>query len=156
LASLERDRVPSPRPVVTKETQLIDRTEEMRLLREATDRAVRGEGGVVFLCGEAGIGKTRLTKELGAYARLLGMQVLYGRCPALFRMDGVPPYVLWIEVIKDYLHSCAPEQLYKVIGLYPGELFKLVPEIQQKLRGVISESLPISPKGRGGYLPRGE
>jgi tetratricopeptide (TPR) repeat protein len=117
----------------------------MRLLREAADKAVSGEGGVVFLYGEAGIGKTRLTRELGAYARLRGMQVLYGRCPALFKMDGVPPYVLWSEVIKDYLHSCTPEQLYKVIGLYPGELFKLVPEIKQKLK-VFSESSPISPE----------
>jgi len=117
----------------------------MRLLREAADRAVGGEGGVVFLYGEAGIGKTRLTRELGAYARLRGMQVLYGRCPALFRMDGVPPYVLWSEVIKDYLHFCTPDQLYKVIGLYPGELFKLVPEIKQKFL-VLSESLPISPE----------
>ena len=145
MASLERGRVPSPRPLATKETQLIDRAEEMRLLREAADRAVRGEGGVVFLYGEAGIGKTRLTRELGAYARLRGMQVLYGRCPALFRMDGVPPYILWSEVIKDYLHSCTSEQLYKVIGLYPGELFKLVPEIKQELK-VFSESSPISPE----------
>jgi len=138
--------VPSPRPSAVKEVQLIDRVEEMRLLRDAVDRAVRGEGGAVFLYGEAGIGKTRLTRELGAYARLRGMQVLYGRCPALFRMDGVPPYVLWSEVIKDYLQSCSPEQLYKVVGFYPGELFKLVPEIKQKLRGVVSESLPISPE----------
>jgi tetratricopeptide (TPR) repeat protein/tRNA A-37 threonylcarbamoyl transferase component Bud32 len=137
--------VPSPRPSAVKEVQLIDRVEEMRLLREAVDRAVRGEGGAVFLYGEAGIGKTRLTRELGAYARLRGMQVLYGRCPALFRMDGVPPYVLWSEVIKDYLQSCGPEQLYRVIGFYPSELSKLVPEIRQKL-GAIPESLPISPE----------
>jgi predicted ATPase/KaiC/GvpD/RAD55 family RecA-like ATPase len=145
LDSLERGRVPSPRPLATKETQLIDRAEEMKLLKEAADKAVAGEGGVVFLYGEAGIGKTRLTRELGAYARLRGMQVLYGRCPALFRMNGVPPYILWSEVIKDYLHSCTSEQLYKVIGLYPGELFKLVPEIKQELK-VFSESSPISPE----------
>jgi len=137
--------VPSPRPIVTKEVQLIDRVEEMSLLREAVDRAVRGEGGLVFLYGEAGIGKTRLTRELGAYARLRGMQVLYGRCPALFRMDGVPPYVLWNEVIRDYLQVCTPEQLYKVIGYYPGEVCKLVPEVKQKL-GTIPQSLPISPE----------
>jgi len=137
--------IPSPRPIVTKEVQLIDRVEEMSLLREAVDRAVRGEGGLAFLYGEAGIGKTRLTRELGAYARLRGMQVLYGRCPALFRMDGVPPYILWNEVIKDYLQVCTPEQLYKVIGYYPGEVCKLVPEIKQKL-GTIPQSLPISPE----------
>jgi tetratricopeptide (TPR) repeat protein len=117
----------------------------MKLLREVADKAISGEGGVVFLYGEAGIGKTRLTRELGAYARLRGMQVLSGRCPALFRMDGVPPYILWSEVIKDYLHYCTPEQLYKVIGLYPGELLKLVPEIRQKFR-ILPESLPINPE----------
>jgi serine/threonine protein kinase/tetratricopeptide (TPR) repeat protein len=137
--------VPSPRPFAAREIQLIDRVEEIRLLREAVDRAVRGEGGVVFLHGEAGIGKTRLARELGAYARLRGMQVLYGRCPALFRMDGVPPYVLWSEVIKDYLQVCTPEQLYKVIGYYPGEVSKLAPEIKQKL-GTVPQSLPISPE----------
>jgi serine/threonine protein kinase len=100
--------VPSPHPSAVKEVQLIDRVEEMALLREGVDKAVRGQGGVVFLHGEAGIGKTRLTKELGAYARLRGMQVLYGRCPALFRMDGVPPYILWNEAIKDYLQVCTP------------------------------------------------
>jgi len=135
--------VPSPRPSAIREVQLIDRVEELTLLKEAADRAVRGEGSVVFLYGEAGIGKTRLAWELGAYARLRGMQVLYGRCPALFRMDGVPPYVLWIEVIKDYLQACTSEQLYKLIGYYPGEVCKLVPEVRQKL-GTIQQSLPIS------------
>lgn len=137
--------VPSPRPTAVREVQLIDRIEEMGLLREAADKAVRSEGGLVFLYGEAGIGKTRLTRELGAYARLRGMKVLYGRCPALFRMDGVPPYILWKEVIKDYLEVCTPEQLYRVIGFYPSEVSKLVPEIKQRL-GAIPQSLPLSPE----------
>jgi len=128
-----------------REIQLIDRVEEMQVLREAADRASNGEGGVVFLYGEAGIGKTRLAKELGAYARSQGMQVLYGRCPALFRMDGVPPYVLWEEVIKDYLEVCTPEQLFRVIGSYPIEVSKLVPQLKQKLR-TFPQSFPLSPE----------
>jgi tetratricopeptide (TPR) repeat protein/tRNA A-37 threonylcarbamoyl transferase component Bud32 len=137
--------VPSQRRSGLKEVQLVDRAEELSLLRETVDKAVRGEGSLVFLCGEAGIGKTRLTRELGAYARLRGMRVLYGRCPALFRMDGVPPYVLWNEVIKDYLDVCTPEQLYRVIGFYPGEVSKLVPELRQKL-GAVPQSFAISPE----------
>jgi tetratricopeptide (TPR) repeat protein/KaiC/GvpD/RAD55 family RecA-like ATPase len=137
--------VPSSRPPALREIQLIDRVDELGLLREAVDKAVHGEGGVVFLYGEAGIGKTRLARELGAYARLRGMQVLYGRCPALFRMDGVPPYVLWREAIRNYLEVCTPEQLYKVIGFYPSEVSKLVPEVRQKL-GAFPQSLPISPE----------
>jgi tetratricopeptide (TPR) repeat protein/KaiC/GvpD/RAD55 family RecA-like ATPase len=60
-------------------------------------------------------------------------------------MDGVPPYILWKEVIKEYLETCNPEQLYRVIGYYPAEVAKLVPELGQKLR-VIPQSLPISPE----------
>jgi len=145
LASLERDRVPSPRPIAAKEVPLVDRTEEMNALKEAVYRAVHGEGGLVFVHGEAGIGKTRLVRELGAYARSRGVQVLYGRCPALFRMDGVPPYILWKEVIKDYLETCTSEQLYRVIGSFPAEVAKLVPELSQKLR-TIPQSFPISPE----------
>jgi len=137
--------VPSSHPLAAREVQLIDRVEEMSLLREAADKAVRGEGGIIFLYGEAGIGKTRLARELAAYARLRGMRVLSGRCPALFRMDGVPPYVLWKEVIKDYLEACSPEQLYRVIGFYPVEVSKLVPELKEKLRNV-PESFPLSPE----------
>ena len=145
MSSLERDRVPSPRPIATREVPLVDRTEEMNVLKEAVYRTVHGEGGLVFIHGEAGIGKTRLVRELGAYARSQAVQVLYGRCPALFRMDGVPPYVLWSEVVKDYLETCSPEHLYKVIGSYPAEVAKLVPELGQRLR-TIPQSFPISPE----------
>jgi len=137
--------VPSPRAVAAKEIQLVDRADEMNLLRESVDRAVRGEGGLVFLYGEAGIGKTRLARELRAYAHLRGMRVLYGRCPALFKMDGVPPYILWSEVVRDYLENCSPEQLYHVVGFYPAEIAKVVPELRQKL-GAIPQSYPISPE----------
>jgi tetratricopeptide (TPR) repeat protein len=144
LTSLEHDRVPSPLPIASKEVPLVDRAEEMNVLKEAVYRAVHGEGGLIFVHGEAGIGKTRLIRELRAYAQSRGVQVLHGRCPALFRMNGVPPYVIWKEVIKDYLETCTPEQLYRAIGYYPAEVVKLVPELVQKLR-IIPQSFPISP-----------
>jgi predicted ATPase/KaiC/GvpD/RAD55 family RecA-like ATPase len=117
----------------------------MNVLKEAVYKAVHGEGGLVFVHGEAGIGKTRLLREVGAYAKSRGVQVLYGRCPALFRMDGVPPYIIWKEVIKDYLETCTLEHLDNVIGFYPAEVAKLVPELGQKLR-TIPQSFQISPE----------
>lgn len=134
---------PESRPSTVKEVRLVNRVEEMDLLRDAVDKAVRGEGHVIFLCGEAGIGKTKLAQEAGTYARLRGMQVLSGRSPALFRMDGAPPYMLWKEVINHYLERCTPEQLYRVIGFYPSEVSKLVPGLKHML-GTIPQSLPIS------------
>jgi tetratricopeptide (TPR) repeat protein/KaiC/GvpD/RAD55 family RecA-like ATPase len=145
LASLERSRVQSSRSIVSKAIPLVDRTEEMNALKEAVDRTVQDEGGLVLIHGEAGIGKTRLLREVGTYAQSCGMQVLHGRCPALFRMDGIPPYILWKEIIKDYLDTCTEEQLNRVVSYYPAEVAKLVPEIGQKLR-TIPQSFPIRPE----------
>jgi tetratricopeptide (TPR) repeat protein/tRNA A-37 threonylcarbamoyl transferase component Bud32 len=134
---------PVSAPSTVKEVRLINRGEEMDFLRDAVDKAVRGEGQVIFLCGEAGIGKTRLAQEAGTYARLRGMQVLSGRSPALFTTNSTPPYTLWKEVIDHYLEKCTPEQLYRVIGFYPSEVSKLIPELKHML-GTIPQSLPIS------------
>ncbi len=137
--------VPRSSPLALREIPLVGRVEDLRLLKKAADSARRGEGNVVVLQGEAGIGKTRLAAELEVYVRSQDMQVLRGRCPTLFRMDGVHPYGLWKEVIRDYLDVCTPEQLYRVIGFYPAEVTKLVPELAQKLR-VVPKSMPISPE----------
>ena len=141
----ESSSVPSARSAASKETPLIDRVQEMGLLKESVEAAVRGEGCAVFLHGEAGIGKTRLTRELRVYARSRGMQILYGRCPSLFTADSVSPYVLWKEVIRDYLQVCTPEQLRSMVGDYPSEICKIVPEIRNKL-GSFPESPGLSPE----------
>ncbi len=141
---LEPEVFPNPHPPTARESLLVDRVKEMDLLKEAADMAISDQGGLIFLYGEAGIGKTRLTKEVRAYARSRGMQILYGRCPALFRTDGVPPYSPWKEIIKEYLQISTPEQLQRTVGYYPGEIYKIVPEIRQKLV-TFSESPPLSP-----------
>ncbi|TLZ49544.1 MAG: hypothetical protein E6K18_07920, partial [Methanobacteriota archaeon] len=47
-------------------TGLVGRTAEVGKLRGALDSALAGQGRVVFVAGEAGIGKTRLLEELSA------------------------------------------------------------------------------------------
>jgi DNA-binding CsgD family transcriptional regulator len=58
---------------------LIGRDAESGRLRSALGAAQDGLGGVVFLTGEAGIGKSRLASELAAEARARGAAVLAGR-----------------------------------------------------------------------------
>jgi len=58
---------------------LIGRDAESGRLRSALGAAQSGLGGMVFLTGEAGIGKSRLASELAADARACGMAVLAGR-----------------------------------------------------------------------------
>ena len=58
---------------------VVGRDRELGVLRSALDAARRGEGSVVMLVGEAGIGKSRLARELVKEAEAAGMVVLRGR-----------------------------------------------------------------------------
>ena len=58
---------------------VVGRDGELDALRSALDAARHGEGSVVMLVGEAGIGKSRLARELVNEANATGMLVLRGR-----------------------------------------------------------------------------
>ena len=55
------------------------RAAQMATLMSAWDRATGGHGGLVFVAGPMGIGKTRLVAEVAAHAHAAGALVLYGR-----------------------------------------------------------------------------
>ncbi|PKB76018.1 MAG: hypothetical protein BZY85_06260 [SAR202 cluster bacterium MP-SAtl-SRR3965592-G1] len=57
-------------------------------LQAAMDCVVAGQGQLVMLSGEPGIGKTRTAQELASYAESLGSRVLWGWC---YERDGAPP-----------------------------------------------------------------
>jgi hypothetical protein len=59
---------------------LVGREEEAaQVLLDALDRAAEGHGGTYFLTGEAGVGKSRLAREVSQSARSSGLAVLTGR-----------------------------------------------------------------------------
>ena len=81
---------------------LIGRGAETDALRTALDAAAGGSGGVTFLVGEAGIGKSRLAAELAAEARARGAVVLAGRAvPA----SSASPYRPLTEALLQALRS---------------------------------------------------
>jgi DNA-binding CsgD family transcriptional regulator len=61
---------------------LVGRDEETRRLRAALTAAGAGRGSTMFLAGEAGIGKTRLVREIARTAGEQGLTVLSGRAVA--------------------------------------------------------------------------
>ena len=61
---------------------LVGRDEEARRLRAALAAAGTGRGSTVFLSGEAGIGKSRLVREIARAAGESGLPVLAGRAVA--------------------------------------------------------------------------
>ncbi|MFQ6013317.1 MAG: serine/threonine-protein kinase PknK [Thermoplasmata archaeon] len=121
-------RAPTPEP--RKALPLIGREAEVGALHAFVDGAARGEGGVVFLTGEAGIGKTRLGEETAAYAALRGTRVLRGRS---YPGQGAVPYAPWIEMLREFVREAPRQLLYKVSGAYAADLGKLVPELLEKV-----------------------
>jgi len=58
---------------------LVGRAAEMRILGAGMDAARRGCGGLFFVAGPPGIGKTRLLAEVGQRSAEAGLRVLRGR-----------------------------------------------------------------------------
>jgi predicted ATPase/class 3 adenylate cyclase len=116
---------------------LVDRVEELGRLKMALEKAVQGEGNLVFVAGEAGVGKTRIAEELSSAAKEKRLITLYGRCS---RREGKIPYAPWIEQIREFVRSSPAQLLFKVVGNYGAEVAKLVPEITASVGPVNSIS----------------
>src|SRR4029079_11582910 len=80
-------------PIVGREREL-SRLEQMRL------DAARGEGAVLLLSGDGGIGKTRLATELARTARDARWQVMVGRAYAL---ETAIPYAPFADACEPML-----------------------------------------------------
>ena len=76
---------------------LVGRDRERRLLFDGWDRSVRGEGQVIHICGEPGIGKSRLALVL--HGRLAGQahRWLAGSCTRYVRNTAFHPIVELVE-----------------------------------------------------------
>ena len=61
------------------------------------DQAIAGQGGLVFVGGEPGVGKTRIAEELLKQARRLGCLAQTGHC---YEMEGTPPFIPFVEIVE--------------------------------------------------------
>jgi hypothetical protein len=96
----EHTRIVSRLPVSPGVRDLfVGREAELGRLVRALDRAIGGEGRLVFLVGEPGIGKTRIARELAFRATALGVAVRWGRCQ---ETEGAPPYWPWVQVLRTH------------------------------------------------------
>jgi hypothetical protein len=80
-------------------TRFVGRDEEAAALEAALAKAAAGDGQVVGVVGEAGVGKSRLCAEFVQRCRARGIAVHEARCVAHGRMV---PYLPVLELLRGY------------------------------------------------------
>jgi class 3 adenylate cyclase len=105
---------------------LIGRAGQLESLEDALLASNRGEGQVVVLAGEAGMGKSRLAEELRAVAQRAGTVVMEGSCS---EAELALPYLPFLEAIGNYLSIADLDDLRERLGPFRRELAQLFPQV---------------------------
>jgi ABC-type oligopeptide transport system substrate-binding subunit/DNA-binding SARP family transcriptional activator len=87
--------------------RLVGRDQELRQARALWDRALSGNGQMLLVSGEAGIGKTRLVRELAAQIQILGSGVFVGACYA----EGGVPYAPFAQILRQAFETFSVNDL---------------------------------------------
>jgi tetratricopeptide (TPR) repeat protein len=109
---------------------LLGREGPATTLRDAIGRLLNGQGGLLLVAGEAGIGKSALVTTAVEEARQRGVRVLSGACWA---GDGTPGYWPWVQVARG-IERAAPEKWPEVRAAAGEDLARLLGDLTGKIR----------------------
>jgi class 3 adenylate cyclase len=110
-------------------TGYVGRVAERERLSELWAATRRGALNLALVCGEAGVGKTRLATQLALGVREEGATVLYGRCDE----DLGVPYQPWVQALG-YLVQQAPQRvLHAHVERFGGDLARLIPGLRERV-----------------------
>src|ERR1700733_3375942 len=105
----------------------IGRKDELAALAQLLDRARARDTGFALISGEAGVGKTRLVRELAGRAGDLGFLVLTGQCVEL-GAEGLPLAPL-VDALRTLVRTMRPDALADVLGPAAEGLARPLPEL---------------------------
>ncbi|MDZ7698079.1 MAG: adenylate/guanylate cyclase domain-containing protein [Deltaproteobacteria bacterium] len=123
---------------------MIGRDQEMGRLESQVQKAISGQGSVVNLIGEAGIGKSRLIAELKQRDVIQEVTLLEGRAISIGRNLSFHPIIdlikQWARISEDDTEVQALEKLEKAVRtIHPEEADEILPFIAtlmgMKLKG---------------------
>jgi predicted ATPase len=107
-------------------SQFVGRQRELALIWSQYEAAKTGCGGVTFLVGELGIGKTCMLDEFARRATRDGAVVLQGGAS---EADGMPPYLPFLEALGKYIRMTSPDHLRTQVAHVPHTLSSILPEL---------------------------
>ena len=116
-----------PQPAGPQDTEaFVGRSGELAVLRAALRQAAAGDGRLVLVAGEPGIGKTGLARAFAQVAAADGALVLWG---SAWEDGGAPPYWPWVQVLRSYGRQAGTEALARAAGPQAALLAPLLPEL---------------------------
>ncbi|HEX6508668.1 MAG TPA: adenylate/guanylate cyclase domain-containing protein, partial [Chloroflexota bacterium] len=102
---------------------LVARDEDLRRILLAVDAVIGGEGRLLMLGGEAGVGKTRLAQELTLTARNRGFLIAAGSC---YEPESGTPFYPFLEALAA-AYTAAPAAIRSAAPQRWPYLAKLLP-----------------------------
>ena len=109
-------------------TAFVGRDAEFDRLRCALAEAHGGQGRLVLIAGEPGIGKTRIAQELADEACTTGAQVLWGR---MWEADGAPAFWPWVQIMRAWMANYEQKRLGQALGSDAPVVGQLIPEMAE-------------------------
>ena len=142
-------RAPAAAPSPAGRVPLVGRSSQLGELQAAFERAAAGAGRLITVCGEAGIGKTRLTEELIAEALRRRALVFVGRCS---EAEAGGAYAPFIEILESALAQApSPEAFRAALADDAAEIARLMPKLR-RLFPDIGPALDLPPDQERRYL----
>ncbi|HEU0075337.1 MAG TPA: AAA family ATPase, partial [Dehalococcoidia bacterium] len=113
-------------------TVFVGREQELRQLQQAYDAAVSGQGGLVMVVGEPGIGKTALCEQLATYVSIRGGRTLVGHCYEEGSLSL--PYLAFVEAMRTYVLARDPDGLKSDLGTGAADVARIVSEVRDRVQ----------------------
>jgi len=115
----------------------VGREQELKQLQQTFDASMSGQGGLVMVVGEPGIGKTSVVEQLATYVQLRGGMTLMGHCYEEGSLSL--PYLPFIEAMRSYVLAREPDGLRSDLGSGASEVARIVSEVRDKVNVSPSE-----------------
>jgi serine/threonine protein kinase/tetratricopeptide (TPR) repeat protein/ribosomal protein L40E len=110
----------------------VGRESELKQLQSAFDGAISGQGALMMVTGEPGIGKTALCEQLSTYVTLRGGRTLVGHCYEAGSLSL--PYLAFVEALRSYVLSRDPKDLKEELGSGAADVARIVSEIRERIK----------------------
>ncbi|UCB43892.1 MAG: protein kinase [Dehalococcoidales bacterium] len=120
----------------------VGREPEQKQLQAAFDGAMSGQGALMMVVGEPGIGKTALCEQIATYVTLRGGKTLVGHCYEEGSLSL--PYLAFVEAMRSYVLSRETRDLRKELGTGAADVARIISEIREKLK--VEPRPPESPE----------